>query len=487
MNQNTITRVSLLIAICIVCLSGYLLPCAVSAENQSASIKSPALDAMIGEWIEYDITELMNGAMPLRERITITGIESTATDKKFQIKVAMTATPPRGGTQVMQEKTKTIDNIPFFERANFSEWCPDMIAAICEPIRSPRDNAEKIESSLGEETVTIQGKKLKTNTITTGIKMGEMEYTYFKFYISPDLPASGIVQVDLLSSSGNATLTKMVNYGWGEGGSRKGTQEPVAEAIKEKSASAVEKMIELELKLADNVSIKLNKIPAGSYLMGSPESDETRYDSKYDKFDREFPHKVTITRPFYIGIFEVTQEQYVAIMRDNPSHHKGRKRPVQNVSWDNAVAFCKKATEVTGKQFRLPTEAEWEYACRAGSNTVYNFGDIAQKAFANFGSDETVDVGSYAPNAWGLYDMHGNVREWCMDWFGSYYTTNHFGEVETEEMVDPVKDLKESDPYRVLRGGDFDGFDKGIRSASRGVDCQTCDNMTNGFRVVVDE
>ena len=145
---------------------------------------------------------------------------------------------------------------------------------------------------------------------------------------------------------------------------------------------------------------------------------------------------MTLSHDFWMGIYPVTQEQYAAVTGDNPSEFKGQNRPVEKVSWEDAVAFCEKLTEQaaaravcpTGCVFRLPTEAEWEYCCRAGTETATAFGDGLSSEQANFNGnypygdakkgpylEQTSDVGSYQPNAWGLYDMHGNVWEWCLD------------------------------------------------------------------------
>src|SRR5262249_9745907 len=133
-------------------------------------------------------------------------------------------------------------------------------------------------------------------------------------------------------------------------------------------------------------------------------------------------HRVTL-RAFYLGIYPVTQAQWDAVMASNPSHFKGPDRPVESVPWDDCEAFCRKLTELTGHLCRLPTEAEWEYACRAGTTTAYSFGDKAKLGEhgwyeANSGG-QTQPVGKQKPNAWGLYDMHGNVWEWCQDWYAA--------------------------------------------------------------------
>ena len=143
--------------------------------------------------------------------------------------------------------------------------------------------------------------------------------------------------------------------------------------------------------------------------MGSPSSEK-------DRFDDETQHEVTLTNPFYMGKYEVTQDQWEVVMGKNPSNTKEAKLPVTDVSWEDCKEFIKKLNEKTTGGYRLPTEAEWEFACRAGTTTAYSFGDGLSKSDANIHGGSIKAVGSYKPNAFGLYDMHGNVWEWCEDY-----------------------------------------------------------------------
>jgi len=161
----------------------------------------------------------------------------------------------------------------------------------------------------------------------------------------------------------------------------------------------------------------------GIFTMGSPLSEA-------DRSDDETQHAVTLTKGFWLGKHEVTQAQWQSIMGSNPSKFKGANLPVEKVSWDDVASFCAKLTErerkagrlPEGYAYQLPTEAQWEYACRAGTRTAYSFGAAITAKQANHDNDvgQTTAVGSYPANAWGFHDMHGNVYEWCRDWYDDY-------------------------------------------------------------------
>ncbi|MEZ2250823.1 bifunctional serine/threonine-protein kinase/formylglycine-generating enzyme family protein [Microcoleus sp.] len=179
--------------------------------------------------------------------------------------------------------------------------------------------------------------------------------------------------------------------------------------------------------LGRGVTLEMVQIPGGTFMMGSPDNEQGRSDSESPQ------HRVTVPT-FFAGKYAITQAQWEAVMGNNPSDFKGEKRPVENVSWDDAVKFCKKLSQTTGKKYRLLSEAEWEYACRAGTTTPFHFGETITPELVNYEGNypyakaskglyrqETTDVGSFPPNAFGLYDMHGNVWEWCSDkWHGNY-------------------------------------------------------------------
>ena len=192
-------------------------------------------------------------------------------------------------------------------------------------------------------------------------------------------------------------------------------------------------------------------------------------------------HGVTLTKPYYLGKFAVTQEQYQAVTGASPSHFKGKDNPVETVSWDDAQAFCKKLSEQTKQVVRLPTEAEWEYTCRAGTTTQYHSGDteadLARVAWYSASSKNTTHpVGQKEPNAFGLYDMHGNVLQWCQDWHGDDY----YSKSPAEDPQGPAQGAN-----RVLRGGSWYLIPRYCRSAYRGWFGPVYRDNFIGFRVVV--
>ncbi len=181
--------------------------------------------------------------------------------------------------------------------------------------------------------------------------------------------------------------------------------------------------------------------PPGKFMMGSPEGEAGRSPD-------ETLHRVKLTRGFWIAQTEVTQSQWRSVMGSNPSQRKGDSLPVENVQWDDCVAFCKK----TGMM--LPTEAQWEYACRAGSGEM--FSTTHGNFHVSYSSERTEPVGRYSPNAWGIFDMHGNVWEWCADWYGPY----------PDGKVTNPKGPK-SGKNHVLRGGAWNTPSEECRSANR--------------------
>jgi len=216
-----------------------------------------------------------------------------------------------------------------------------------------------------------------------------------------------------------------------------------------------------------NNLIELVQIPAGSFLMGSPEGEG---------YDDEKPQHLVTLSSFQMGKYPVTQAQYEAVMGENPSHFDGDNLPVERVSWCDSVTFCQKLSKRTGQEFRLPTEAEWEYACRAGTTTPYSFGEELTQEDANFKSKSTSLVYIYPPNSFGLHDMHGNVWEWCQD----IWCDNYDGAPSDGSACMGGGD----DSFRLMRGGSWYYNPRYCRSASR--NCNNPDYRLNnlGFRVV---
>lgn len=232
-------------------------------------------------------------------------------------------------------------------------------------------------------------------------------------------------------------------------------------------------------------------IQPGSFQMGSSAAAGAPY---FGSSKEQPVHTVTISRPFWMGTTEVTQAQYQALMGSNPSFFVGGSRPVEQVTWFDAQKYCAALTSQqsalgnvpTGYHYRLPTEAEWEYACRAGTTTEFNVGSAlfcnqARFYFSFHSISEcsgpeasTAPVGSYLANAWGLYDMHGNVVEWCLDSFAAY---------PAGAMIDP---FVTGGPFRIIRdGGWYNGLSSLCRSASRGLILPSITYNFFGFRVVL--
>ncbi|AFY47326.1 hypothetical protein Nos7524_1448 [Nostoc sp. PCC 7524] len=234
--------------------------------------------------------------------------------------------------------------------------------------------------------------------------------------------------------------------------------------------------------LGNGVTLEMVQIPGGTFTMGSPENEAQR------QSDEGLQREVRVPG-FFMGRYEITQEQYQAIMGTNPSNFKGEKRPVETVSWDNAVEFCEKLSQKTGKTYRLPSEAEWEYACRAGTTTPFYFGETITPDLVNYNGEisygsapkgeyrrQTTNVGIFPPNSFGLYDMCGNIWEWCQDVYNDSYQG---------APTDGSAWLRGSNNnIRVLRGGSWYNYPDTCRSASRSLNNRNVDFNSIGIRVV---
>ena len=221
-------------------------------------------------------------------------------------------------------------------------------------------------------------------------------------------------------------------------------------------------------------------IAPGHFMMGSPAAEPERYSD-------EKQHEVILSQGFWLAETACTQALWRAVMADNPSHLEGDNRPVERVTWNDAQAFIQRLNQaVPGLQSRLPTEAEWEYACRAGTTTPFSFGDSITPEQVSYNGNfpyagakpglnraATVDVKTLPPNAWGLYEMHGNVREWCEDWYQRHY--------DEDDAVDPTGPSEGG--ARVLRGGSWFCYGGIVRSAYRGRNQPGNRDGSTGFRL----
>ena len=240
--------------------------------------------------------------------------------------------------------------------------------------------------------------------------------------------------------------------------------------------------------LDDTVELEMVSIPGGKFTMGAPqEESESREDER--------PRHLVTVKPFFMGKYPITQAQWRAIaslpkikhdLHPDPSYFKGDNRPVERVSWYDADEFCDRLSKVTGRTYRLPSEAEWEYACRARTTTPFHFGATITTNLANFCEQgptmnrveykQTTDVGSFPANAFGLYEMHGNVWEWCADnWHEDYQDAPSDGSVWV---------INGNSEYRILRGGSWDYFPTFCRCTYRFFENPQVKDKEFGFRVV---
>jgi len=261
-----------------------------------------------------------------------------------------------------------------------------------------------------------------------------------------------------------------------------------AKRRQKETARTLDVPVEKVVDLGGGVKMELVLIPEGEFVMGVPNVRITEFmhfrvvESIRERQRVMSEHEVRITRPFYMSKTEVTQEQWEQVMGENPAQSKGARKPVECVSWYHCQSFVKKlSTKVDGLTFSLPTEAEWEYACRAGTDTPFHTGMRILKDEANCSFSfmrrppQTMVVGSFKPNAFGLYDMHGNVHEWCQDWYGDEYYQNS----PTDDPNGP-----RTGQYRVWRSGSGWTHPTGCGSACRGSRVPEHQTTGNGCRVV---
>jgi formylglycine-generating enzyme required for sulfatase activity len=263
---------------------------------------------------------------------------------------------------------------------------------------------------------------------------------------------------------------------------------PQGEITHREQGSAVYRRLDL----GQGLSLDLVWVPGGTFTMGSPALEPPLgEDAKYyrDLFNAERPqHRVTVA-DFWLGKYLVTQAQYGAVMGQNPSQFKGDNRPAEQVSWDEAMAFCDRLSDLTGQTCTLPSEAQWEYACRSGTTTPFHMGETITTDVANYNGAQTygsgpsgiyrqgtTPVGSFPPNAFGLYDMHGNVWEWCLDPYHDNYEGAPTDDHPWTQGGDPF--------YRTIRGGSWYCYAPFCRSAHRDQELRGVHLSNFGFRVV---
>jgi formylglycine-generating enzyme required for sulfatase activity len=233
-------------------------------------------------------------------------------------------------------------------------------------------------------------------------------------------------------------------------------------------------------KLSDRISLEMVKIPGGNFQMGSLSGEGA---------DDELPQHTVQVPEFWMGKYPVTQAQWRFVaalpqekikLEAKPSRFDGDNRPVERVSWHQSVEFCQRLSRKTGNEYRLPSEAEWEYACRAKTLTKFYFGDVLTPKIANFNRNvgETTNVGIYKPSAFGLYDMHGNVWEWCSD---NYFNNYKNAPLDGSACIDSDN---ENNSAHVLRGGSWCNYPNGCRSACRFRNFTVIHYVSSGFRVV---
>ena len=248
--------------------------------------------------------------------------------------------------------------------------------------------------------------------------------------------------------------------------------------------------------LPNNISLEMMSIPSGKFMMGAPETETASNNAERPQ------HEVRV-KAFFMGKYPITQTQWRTVaampqvkqeLKLEPSSFKGDNRPVEQVSWLEANEFCKRLSKHTGREYRLPSEAEWEYACRAGTNTPFHFGETITTELVNYDGNnpygeapkgeyrkETTEVGIFPANEFGLYDMHGNVWEWCADdWQDSYEGARSDAQIRIKD----IKKYEDSETLKLLRGGSWGSFARICRSAYRNFNYARNANASVGFRVV---
>jgi formylglycine-generating enzyme required for sulfatase activity len=353
---------------------------------------------------------------------------------------------------------------------------------------SPSRTALKLE----EGDLVLEVRKLSKESsflVSTKIAQAGIRGTQFKVSASADSAELSVLEgrVDFLDTEQLATAVETAK----KAGTRKGMpakleditaseQAELKQAVEQAKGASASIDLNRLANTVDGYAPKPNYIvksalnmeliwcPPGGFIMGPGQDNDSP------------AHPVILSKGFYLGKYEVTQEEYEKVMGKNPSKFKGKNLPVEQVSWYSALAFCKELTTKLNKidwEFALPTEAQWEYACRAGTITDYSWGNLITAKLANYeesGFKKTVEIGSYRPNPWGFFDMHGNVTEWCLDLLQSY---------PKNSVVDPLIDG--NGEIRTIRGGSWMHGENLMHSADRGPGRPNYKYSHRGFRVVL--
>jgi formylglycine-generating enzyme required for sulfatase activity len=340
---------------------------------------------------------------------------------------------------------------------------------------------------LAEGDLVLEVRKLGKESsflVETKIAQAGIRGTQFKVSASADSAELSVLEgrVDFLDSKKEQTSVETAQ----KAESKSGDPAKVGEMTASEQAE-VKRGVDQSKKASASINLKRladtveGYSPKTNYIVKSALNMELIWcpPGGYVRGEGDSAHQVILTKGFYLGKFEVTQEQYEKVMGKNPSQFKGDKLPVEHIPWKDAVAFCEALTKKEriprGWEFALPTEAQWEYACRAGTTTVYSWGDNITPQFANYGESglsKTVEVGSYSANPWGFFDMHGNLWEWTADWHGAYPRSS---------VVDPRGPNDGS--ARVYRGGSWSAPGSLLRSAHRGTYSPSNRLKIFGFRV----
>jgi sulfatase modifying factor 1 len=354
-------------------------------------------------------------------------------------------------------------------------------------------SASRTQIKLEEGELVFDIRKLGKDSsflVETKLIQAGIRGTMFKLYQGSDLSELSVLEgeVEFLDGNQSVSLKNTQKVGSGRDGlmklanlSEQEKEEIKVGVTKAKKASSnidinrlsntVEGYSQKRNYLIKSINMEMIWCKPGSFVMG-PHGDGSTFPE----------HPVIITRGFYLGKFEVTQQQYTKVMGNNPSLFKGPNRPVESVDWGNAVSFCETLSRneeiKKGWKFSLPSEAEWEYACRAGTTTTYSWGDKINPNQANYrdsGYNQTIKVGFYQPNYWGFHDMHGNVWEWVQDLNAPYPKTT---------VIDPLI-LKSNSDARVHRGSCFTSSGPALRSSQRSALKPSHRGGNLGFRVAL--